>query len=667
MFLATLLAVSGCDDVFHDGDCEFCGMQQPVAFSIDLESAASLAILESSYQSNGFSGASTIVPDSEEGSGDQGNVVKLDDTGGVSPVLVEAQAEGTEGLSEEAKEQMGPAPTRPRVAAIGLAPTGEVYVLFEYPFIFRLVEDTGGLDPWSPSSPYTCQLFKAELLLEDALAGDNVAPMGPSNLECVTTEHQIPTWRRGRVMQFDRAGNLYFPAHIQGTDKEIFYSYDPHTGELVEKVNANICWRDVEVTPEGAIFYTGTTKVDGDCHGNSFFRYVANDNRLLEVSRGWWEYAFATEVDEDTGEERILFYGPDPDTSNGLPSWDSACVYRYDPTIEDPTARATRLTLCLNDIWAWIDARDLGGFDQSYPDIDLRLARQERCEADGVVFIGGSGISRLEQAADGTIYVLGEMQRKLGGDFHCSLEIEGGHCSSLDPAIATREACEDSGASWIESGWCDGPSDYYPTAAECLSAGGYWNSHVQWYDDAQGTACLVSETSVTLEQAERGAVERPGWRVHWTQCQAPNELQGRWTETIRGVASLDPAGDGESLPVLLTTSEEHAINFWVVERDNGHDVYVSSFATGRYLLSEATPGALASRRILLEEYEVYNLAPAPNHATRLMFDSLYFPTNSYRFGSIDTGFTDPEEVENSFEVTSGLTGRITTLIVVPEF
>ncbi|MBN1959681.1 MAG: hypothetical protein JW841_01935 [Deltaproteobacteria bacterium] len=684
IFSLSFLISAGCghnDENMKPEDGHF--GQRPLAFSIDLANAANLAITDQSNkvtQSNTSANLKTgIVLVNQatrfveaQDNQDESNMVKIETDGELADAIVEAQPEGMDKLSDQEKEQMGPPPTRPRVAAVGLSPTGEVYVLFEYPFIFRLVDDPNGLDPWSPSSPFTCQLFKAELNLAEALIGESVVPMAPSNLECLTTDFEIPTWRQGLVMQFDKNGKLYFPAHISGTDQDLFYSYDPNTKALTEVVNANICWRNVEVTPAGSIFYTGTTKVDNDCSGTSFFRYISSENRLIEISRNWWEYAFTSEIDpDDEDAERILFYGPDPDTSNGLPSWESACLYRYDPSISDPDKRATRLSKCLNDFWGWVDARDIDGNNEPQPSLALRMIKKERCETDGKVFIGGSGITRLEQGAQGEVFILGELQRKLGGEFKCNVEIHGPHCSSLDPKD-DKTSCIAKSFQWINEGWCEA-NDYYPTYEECNLAGGDWYANSKWYDNVSGSACLVSASStLTDEEVAAGVVFKPDWQVQWVNCNTPSESNGQWTRSVRGMAYIDPKVDNvsENLPVLISGLDEDAINFWLQERDGDTVVYYSSFKTGRYLFNEARLSRVndeltVQHRVLLEEYEVYNVSPSPNNQNRLMFDSLYFPTNTYRFGTIDVGLSDEGDIESSFEVTDGLTGRIRTLIIIP--
>ena len=73
-----------------------------------------------------------------------------------------------------------------------------------------------------------------------------------------------------------------------------------------------------------------------------------------------------------------------------------------------------------------------------------------------------------------------------------------------------------------------------------------------------------------------------------------------------------------------------------------------------------------TKRNLLEEYEVYNITKSPSDANRLMFDALYFPTNTYRFGSIDVTLSNSYAVAGSFTATDGLTGRINTLVILPD-
>ena len=125
----------------------------------------------------------------------------------------------------------------------------------------------------------------------------------------------------------------------------------------------------------------------------------------------------------------------------------------------------------------------------------------------------------------------------------------------------------------------------------------------------------------------------------------------------------------EQLLTLLSEGGEQVINFWVQEREGEDVVYYSSFETGQYVFKRATMENLEgeSSDTLLEEYEVYNVTPDPSDVNRLLLDGLYLPNNTYRFGSIDVSLSNTEDIQTSFQVKEGLTGRITTLMIMPDF
>jgi len=51
----------------------------------------------------------------------------------------------------------------------------------------------------------------------------------------------------------------------------------------------------------------------------------------------------------------------------------------------------------------------------------------------------------------------------------------------------------------------------------------------------------------------------------------------------------------------------------------------------------------------------------------VLFDALQFSTNTYLFASIDPGLATPEEVQASLQVVDGVSGKVETLIVLPNF
>ncbi|MEE9384853.1 MAG: hypothetical protein V3V08_15730, partial [Nannocystaceae bacterium] len=199
----------------------------------------------------------TAKEDGEDDMGeeDPDDLLKLDDDGGLEPAMEDATPEGAEDLTADELAQMWDPGIKPKISALGLSPDGSVYVLFEYAFVYRVVDPEDADDDfWSAASPFTCQLFRSTATW-DAESFPAAETVG--ELECVTNQHEIASWRADRVMQFDVDGNLYFPAIVPGSWREVFYQYKPGSAELSEKVNANICWYDVEVTPLGSVFYTG--------------------------------------------------------------------------------------------------------------------------------------------------------------------------------------------------------------------------------------------------------------------------------------------------------------------------------------------------------------------------------------------------------------------------
>ena len=161
----------------------------------------------------------------------------------------------------------------PEISTIAVAPTGEVYLHFEHPFIYRDVpRDAEGA---RLSKGYQCQIFMIRGgSLDDLLVN---AP-APDNLECIDNQHVIDNWRHfpNGVFQFDAAGNIYYPGSLPHGGKMVVYKRDRLTGKATEMINANICVQNFLVTDSGALFYTGNTCQDNNQGGGGgFFRYIA--------------------------------------------------------------------------------------------------------------------------------------------------------------------------------------------------------------------------------------------------------------------------------------------------------------------------------------------------------------------------------------------------------
>lgn len=515
----------------------------------------------------------------------------------------------------------------------------------------------GGNDIYGPNSPYRCQLFRASGNWQEVTASQAAL----AELECVTNQYEIRTWDARRVMQFDAAGNLYFRASIPGQPQEIFYQYDPLTRELHEKVNGNICWRDVQVTPRGSLFYTGISGSNGDCTGTSFFRYVSTDNRLTEIARDWWNFKYLAEQDPgDPENERIIFYGPDPNASGGF-SWDTACLYRYNPAAEVPADRTQKLIECSSDPWKYVYGPSNGGTvsDQDLPGFT------ERCQSEGQLFVGGEGVTGLSQLEDGTLFVIGNFQKKLAGEVHCSLEVMVDHCSSLDPAHTTEEACTSSGATWVHvQPYCEGHPEY-DNLGDCQANGGsddgIWHGGSQFqYYEATGAACSP----------------RTGFNRYAAGCRLPGQGQGapmNFVQQVAGLAYLVPSDEGVSELTLLSDPAEEVERYWAIEGAAGPELYYSVYSAGQYNLrmahavDDGQGNVEIERRLILEDHEVYNLQRDPAAPARVLFDALQFSTNQYLFGSADTTLPSPEEIQASVETVDGVSGRVETLIVLPNF
>ena len=611
--------------------------------------------------------------------GEQAGLLKITQDGDVEPALValeetplaepapggaDAGAPSSTGV-EPGDPSASPGPSvqhfepMPRVTALGLSPDGNVYVLFERSFMYRqpsLEEITSGADVFGPTSPYRCQLFRANGSWQEGSA------QSLAELECVTNEHEVRTWDTKRVMQFDASGKLYFRAALPMQSKEVFYQYDPVTRALSEKVNGNICWRDVQVTPRGSLFYTGTTGSNGDCGGTSFFRYVSADNRLTEIARDWWNFKYLAEQDpDDPTNERIIFYGPDPNSTSAY-GWDTACLYRYNPAAEDPTGRVERLVECSTDPYRYVFGTNPSGEPMSDEEF---VPFSERCQSDGQLFVGGEGVTGLSQLQDGTLFVIGKFQKKVAGEVHCRMEATVDHCTSLDPAHDSQEACEAAGQQWVFAQ--DHCSDAaYQDPFECESNEGTWLRGTSYSSyEVSGAACLTSPR----EGVARGFVDcRPSGSGD-ASAQGGLGL----TREVNGLAYLAPRADatGSEL-VLLSDPTEKVERYWALEGENGPELYYSVYAAGQYSLRLATQVEVdgqveVQRRLLLEDYEVYNLQRDPADPRRVMFDALNFATNEYLFGSADASLATPEEVLASVEAVQGVSGRVETLIVLPNF
>ncbi|HVZ31678.1 MAG TPA: hypothetical protein VG963_04585, partial [Polyangiaceae bacterium] len=489
-----------------------------------------------------------------------------------------------------------------------------------------------------------------------------------AKLECVTSQYQVPTWDTARTMQFDASGKLYFRATTMNNPQGVFMQYDPTTKQLTEKVNANICWQDVQVTPRGSLFYTGMSMTNGQCGGSgttgAFFRYVSADNKLTEIARNWWDFKYLAKQDpNDPNNEKIIFYGPDPNAS-GDASWNTACLYQYDPSVTTAADRTTKLVDCAMDGNSYVSGSTQMGM-QPTPTADQVPGYVERCESSGQLFINGNSVTALSQLQDGTLFVVGNFQRKLAAEAQCMVNVTVDHCAltgnnindGLDAEHTNRADCEGAGHVWITvvSSCSNGVDQDQNT---CQTDGGtwYWGMGTRGYN-MTGAACEVSGDGIALQNI---------------QCVAPNN--GPLSDQITGLAYVVPGTDGGLGEIrLLSDPTEQVERYWPIPGANGPELYYSVYSSGQYSLRRVTQiasgegGPQVERQDVLDDFEVYNLQRDPSHQNRVMLDALEFSTNSYVFGSIDPTLDTPEAVQNSLQVLNGVSGKIDTLIILPNF
>ncbi len=506
----------------------------------------------------------------------------------------------------------------PEISTIAVSPTGEMYLHFRHSFIYR--DAPNNENPWDMANGYQCQIFKVTGgSLNDLLTQEPTT----SNLSCIDNQHFIDNWRTGsnEVFQFDSSGNIYYPGSIPDSSQMVVYRVSRDGSESTEMINSQICVQDFLITPLGGVFYTGNTCQDGDWGGTGFFRYVApDDGGVIEIARDWWDFIFDTKVSEANGSstDNAVFFGPDP-RSASTASWETACLFTFDPSDDDPQTRVANIITCGDNIWSWlwmerdVDITNYGrGLRYGNPSGDdltkLNSWKNEfrrRCESDDEVFAGGgSQISSIKQDSTGDVFVIGNIRKKIAGTLLCSLEIRGPHCKvdgvpdlystqDLSSSYATaKSTCQSNAGTWVDEGWCDDGTS--TNAKTCIDNTQKWYPNSQWYDNIDGDVCTAVENG-----------DRSTWwssNVEWTalsdlkqefivqhyNCEQDTSSGGGgdWTNEYKALAKVNE--DIKNL-TLLSTENEQAIDVWLVN----DQVYYSSFdsSLGQYLLNKLSSTA----------------------------------------------------------------------------
>ena len=104
---------------------------------------------------------------------------------------------------------------------------------------------------------------------------------------------------------------------------------------------------------------------------------------------------------------------------------------------------------------------------------------------------------------------------------------------------------------------------------------------------------------------------------------------------------------------LLSGIDEQVSEMWLVN----DELYYTAYAQQYRFVKEKTND---NNTALLTNFEVYHVGPSPRGGGKILFDGLNFSNNSYTFGDLDPLAND---VKGSITTSSGLTGRIRTMVI----
>lgn len=603
------------------------------------------------------------------------------DDGSASLEKSDSNGNITSALSSTSDGSNGTPPKLPKILTLALspAPYNEIFVHFETAFRYKTDSNSGPMSPGTdPRSDGTyCQLFRVKGgSIEDL---KTTAPT-TDNLECLDSNHFIDNWNAYRlsVFQFDSSGNVYFPGAIPNSPKLVVYKWNRSNSSLTEIINSNICVQDFLVMKTGSIFYTGTSSCNGSggSPNGGFFRYLSSSG-LTEIARNW--YNFIYEASSTSTGDQAVFFGPDPTTASTA-SWNSACLFKFDPSGGDTTsARTSQVITCGANIWDWIqmnrsqDTTTYGrGFQNgSDPSDAYKTEYASRCTSSGQIFAGGgSQISSIGQDSTGQIYVIGNVRKKNAGTITCNVEIRGPHCKDSDgepdPSYTTSSDCTTAGGTWIDEGTCSSFTGTTTpvTSSTCFSASGTWNRRNTDYSGISTSICTragaiaqtdwwSSDNTKSFQTATSSGANTMKFRLNGMNCEPPQSTStgDQWTSEYQGLGKVNSSSLTLS---LLSSTSEQAIKLWVID----DVVYYSSFNTtsGKYSLRTWNGSSSVT---MIDNFEAYHLNSSVN-SDSLYYDGLDFSDNTYNVGTLlkASPYTREKNVT--------LTGTLKMVVVLPK-
>ncbi len=504
-----------------------------------------------------------------------------DKSGVITPSLVFSQP--------SSDQNSGYQHTIPAIKTIAVSPTGRVYFHFNEPYIFKAFKDNQ--DPWKRENGFQCQIFSSDKK-KDELVG--VTEEGSDALKCIDNAHFISSWQAEResVFQFDSTGNAYYRAEIPNSGKQLVYkllegkSYldletDPNA--IKEVINANICVDNFLVTSAGGVFYTGhTCQSEGSGEGG-YFRYISAENKMTEIARDWWHFIY--DIRQEEGQvDTAVFFGPDP-LSSSTASWDSACLFNFNPVGETPSDRISSVITCGGDLWNWlhmrrsVDVTDFGrgfhnwdGSGDANPTTAWRVEAKKRCESVDQIFAGGgSQISSIKQDSQGDTFVIGNIRKKREGKSTCNIEIRGPHCvidnnptlkvidSEGTETQLTKSSCQTNKGTWVEPGSCSHGSSY--SFGACTGVGNTWAD----------SSCTNGDTSYSEFNSEAKCLNTDNSRIWSGDNKYYNNISSR-------ICSQEETGNRD----IMWKWEDKSNRF--SNTDNGTTSSAASAFTPRFII-----------------------------------------------------------------------------------
>ena len=135
-------------------------------------------------------------------------------------------------------------------------------------------------------------------------------------------------------------------------------------------------------------------------------------------------------------------------------------------------------------------------------------------------------------------------------------------------------------------------------------------------------------------------------RINYIYCEMPSG----WTTDYKGMAYVN---NSTNMLDLLSGTDEQVSKMWLVN----DELYYSAYSQQYHFVKEK---ANDNNIKLLTNFEVYHVGPSPRGGGKILFDGLNFSNNSYTFGDLDPSAND---VKGSITTSSGLTGRIRTMVI----